>query len=212
MVDSELDRGPKRDAILDAAHRRFSHFGYARTTLDDIAAEADVPRHVLTTFVRDRDDAFRAVAQREHDQALTTARSAMAGSLPDALRSALRARVELEVPAAGRQFRSDEMLDPDGEISGEISRAFTRDYLAVLADIFAAGDERGEIALAAHQISAADAAELVHCAARGIATNHVDRATTHRRIEQFVTLLIAGLRPAPAASRHARVWADTSRV
>ncbi|MDQ1646400.1 MAG: hypothetical protein QOJ50_2584 [Cryptosporangiaceae bacterium] len=216
--ETELDRGLRRDTILDAADRRFSHFGYGRTTFDDIAAEADLPRPALTRYFRDKDDLFRAVSQRQHDQALSTARSAMTASLPDALRAALRARVELDVPMAGPQSYSAEFGDPDGPISGEISRDFTREYLAVLAEVFAAGDARGEIRLAERQFSAADAANLAHCAARGIAANHVDRATTHRRIEQFVTLLIAGL-GTPAAGNGSRragqaapSWADTSSV
>jgi AcrR family transcriptional regulator len=233
LHETELDRGLRRDTILDAADRRFSHFGYARTTFDDIAAEADLPRSALTRHFRDKDDLFRAVSQRQHDQALATARSAMTASLPDALRAALRARVELEVPMAGAQSYSSEFLDPDGALSGEISRDFTREYLAVLADVFAAGDARGEIRLAERQFSAADAAQLAHCAARGIAANHVDRATTHRRVEQFVALLIAGLgstgsggagsggagsggagsgSPARRAGQAAPSWADTSSV
>jgi AcrR family transcriptional regulator len=214
--ETELDRGLRRDTILDAADRRFSHFGYARTTLDDIAAEADLPRPALTRYFRDKDDLFRAVSQRQHDQALATARSAVTAPLPDALRAALRARVELDVPMAGPQSYSADFRDPDGPLSGEISRDFTREYLGVLGEVFAAGDARGEIRLAERQFSAADAAELAHCAARGIAANHVDRATTHRRIEQFVALLIAGLGSAGAAARgsgHAvPSWADTSSV
>jgi AcrR family transcriptional regulator len=201
LYETDLDRGLRRDAILDAAHRRFSHFGYARTTLDDIAAEADVPRSAITRYFRDKDDMFRAVSERQYDQALATARSGVGGSLADALRAALRARVELAVPAAGPQSYSAEFLDPDSEIVGEISRAFTRDYLAVLAELFASGDARGEVRLADRQFAATDAAELAHCAALGLAANHVDRGTTHRRIEQFVTLLIGALAGARISAR-----------
>jgi AcrR family transcriptional regulator len=200
LYETELDRGLRRDAILDAAQRRFSHFGYARTTLDDIAAEADVPRSAITPRFRDKDDVFRAVCQRQHDQALATARSGAGGSLADGLRAALRARVELEVPAAGPRSYSSELLDPDSEIVGEICRSFARDYLAILTEVFAAGDARGEIRLADRQFAASDAAELAQAAALGLAAGHVDRGTTHRRIEQFVTLLIAGLQRARATA------------
>jgi AcrR family transcriptional regulator len=195
LSENEADRSRRRDAILDAAYRRFSHFGYDHTSMEDIASEAGTNRPGVFSHFRDKDDIFRAVSQRLHDQALATARSARTEgtALPDALRVTLRAKVELALPTAGPPAKSTELLDPQNEVCGEICRTFAREYMALLNDVFAAGDAHGEVRLAARQFSAADAAALAHAAARGIIADHTDPATTHRRIEQFVTVLIVGL-------------------
>jgi AcrR family transcriptional regulator len=181
--------------ILDAAYRRFSHFGYDRTSLEDIAAEAGTSRSEIHYHFRDKDDVFRSVALRLHEHALAAAQVARAPGtpLPDALRAAIRAAVALALPTAGQGAESRELLDPQNPICGDVCRAFARQHRALLTEVFAAADARGELNLAARQFSAADAAELATAAAAGIVASHTDPVLTHRRIEQFVTILVVGL-------------------
>src|SRR4051812_46951496 len=131
LSENEADRSRRRDAVLDAAYRRFSHFGYRRTSMDDIAAEAGVARPTVHSHFRDKDEVFRAVSQRLHDQALAVARTDGA-SLPDALRAALHAKVDLALPAAGPPAKSRELLDDDNRVCGDICRAFATEYMALL--------------------------------------------------------------------------------
>jgi AcrR family transcriptional regulator len=195
LTEHEADRSRRRDAILDAAYRRFSHFGYDRTSLADIAAEATAPTSEVHYFFRDKDDVFRAVSLRLHEQALAAAQTARAPGipLPDALRAALRAAVTLALPAAGPRANSRELLDPNNGICGDVCRAFARQYLALVTEVFAAADARGELNLAARQLSAADAASVATAAVAGIVASHSDWGATHRLIEQFVTVLVVGL-------------------
>jgi AcrR family transcriptional regulator len=181
--------------ILDAAERRFSHFGYDRTSLADIAAEAATSTSEIHYHFRDKDDVFRSVSVRLHEHALTTAHGALtAGThLPDALRTALRATAELALPAAGPRANSRELLDPQNRICGDICRSYARRHLELLTEVFATADARGELSLAARQFSAADAAELSTAAVAGVIATHAEWVTTHRRIDQFVTVLVVGL-------------------
>ena len=62
--------------ILDAAYVSFTRHGIRRTTMDDIAAAAEMSRPSVYQYVRNKDDAFRRLAERMFTGALTQARAA----------------------------------------------------------------------------------------------------------------------------------------
>lgn len=57
------DEPVRRAAVLRAARWCFLHFGYAKTSLEDIAKRADLSRTLLYRMFRDKDDLFVAVFQ-----------------------------------------------------------------------------------------------------------------------------------------------------
>src|SRR6185436_523896 len=50
--------------ILNAALRCFARYGYARTSMTDIAAEAGLSRTILYKHYRRQEDVFRALSAR----------------------------------------------------------------------------------------------------------------------------------------------------
>lgn len=61
-------------AILSAALVAFGRYGFARTTMDDIAKASGVARTALYKTFRNKEDIFRALASSVHDEALRLAR------------------------------------------------------------------------------------------------------------------------------------------
>jgi AcrR family transcriptional regulator len=61
MASSAARDGERRRAILDAALACFSRFGYAKTSLDDIARRANLSRPLLYRKFRNKEDIFSAV-------------------------------------------------------------------------------------------------------------------------------------------------------
>jgi AcrR family transcriptional regulator len=59
-----LRRTERRDQIVAAATRAFARAGFAATSLDDIAAEADVSRVILYRHFESKTDLYRAVLDR----------------------------------------------------------------------------------------------------------------------------------------------------
>lgn len=53
----------KRQIILDIATRIFSHYGYGKTSLDDIAAEAGVAKGTIYYYFPSKEDLFIAVVE-----------------------------------------------------------------------------------------------------------------------------------------------------
>ncbi|MEV6214414.1 helix-turn-helix domain-containing protein [Nocardia sp. NPDC051833] len=64
------------DAVLDAAYICFARHGLRRATMDDIAGEVGLSRPTLYLSVKNKDEAFRLVAQRMLDRSLAAATAA----------------------------------------------------------------------------------------------------------------------------------------
>ena len=61
------DRAPSGSAarILEAAHHCFSHYGFHKTAMEDIARQAGVSRGSVYRHFPDKDSLFRAVSQEQ---------------------------------------------------------------------------------------------------------------------------------------------------
>lgn len=63
MTDAATpDIDPKRARVLEGAMKVFLAYGYARTTMDDIARAADMSRPALYLLFRNKADIYRAIA------------------------------------------------------------------------------------------------------------------------------------------------------
>jgi AcrR family transcriptional regulator len=67
--------GKTRQTILDAAYVRFRRRGYARVSLDEIAAAAGVTKRTLYYHFRSKDDLLKAMLEAQHELALTAFRT-----------------------------------------------------------------------------------------------------------------------------------------
>jgi AcrR family transcriptional regulator len=127
------------DEVLDAAYDCLTRYGVRRTTMDDIASTMGMSRSAVYQYVRNKDDAFRRLAERLHTQALERARRAAgAGGTPVAerVRGVLAAKLELVLRLAGDSPHSAELLDARARLFGDICHTFTADLRRLLTDLF----------------------------------------------------------------------------
>ncbi len=64
IADSVSSTTAARDALLDAAERRFARQGFAATTIKDIAAEAQLNSALLYYYFANKEDLYHAVLRR----------------------------------------------------------------------------------------------------------------------------------------------------
>ncbi|MBW2374057.1 MAG: helix-turn-helix transcriptional regulator, partial [Deltaproteobacteria bacterium] len=57
--------GGTRDAILEAARRRFLRFGAPKTTMDEVAREAGCSRTTLYSHFRNKDDLYARLLEQD---------------------------------------------------------------------------------------------------------------------------------------------------
>ena len=66
---SSLQLEEKKEVVLDAAYACFSHKGYAGTSIDDIAAEANSSKGAIYNYFPSKDDIFLNLMQRKCQKA-----------------------------------------------------------------------------------------------------------------------------------------------
>ncbi|MEU1015432.1 helix-turn-helix domain-containing protein [Streptomyces sp. NPDC005898] len=126
------------DEVLDAAYDCLKRYGARRTTMDDIAAAMGVSRSAVYQYVRNKDDAFRRLAGRLHEQALLRARQAAGADAPYAerLHGVLAAKLDLVLQLAGDSPHATELLDGKARLFGEICTTFGSDLRDLLTALF----------------------------------------------------------------------------
>ncbi len=177
------------DRILDAAYACFTRYGFRRTTMDDIAATADMSRPAVYQHVRNKEDAFRRLASRLVDQALATARTAanQPGGTAERLDGVLAAKLDLTVRLYRDSAHAAELLAaaPLAEPADRFTAAIADLVVAVLAGTPVADP--------------AEFAQLALALTRGLEADLTDPDLPRTRLRTGVALLLAGATRQPTA-------------
>jgi AcrR family transcriptional regulator len=180
----ESDRvGP----ILEAAYACFTRHGVRRTTMDDIAQEAGMSRGAVYQYVRNKEDAFRRLAERMLGEALAGAR--VAAEAPTELAERLAAMLETKLQLVLRVWRDSpahaaELLGDDARLSADMIEAYDDEMRSLLA---------GAVRAVVPDADAGEIAEVLLALARGIEADLSDPDVPIRRLRYAVALIVSGL-------------------
>ncbi|PWR10586.1 TetR family transcriptional regulator [Micromonospora sicca] len=180
------------EKILAAAYECFTRHGVRRTTMDDIAAAAGMSRPAVYQYVRNKDDAYRRLAERLFAGSLADARQAAAApgaDLAQRLHDALAAKLELTLRLHRESRHAAELLDTSTRLTGDLAEAYTRELTDVVAGTLA--DSAGPRARAA--------ADVLVALTRGLEADLTDPDLPRRRLRDGVALVVAGLATHPGA-------------
>jgi AcrR family transcriptional regulator len=161
------------DAILDAAERVFSRYGYAQTNMELLAREAELSRQGLYLFFRSKGAVFSALVERIQSE-----------SLDEAIQAAEQARrrgnSSVEIVVAQISARAGaylvrlknspfvtELNEESNRQCPEIVNEYSRRFVAGVADTIAAEHKADNLSLP-KGVNAKKAAQLVVAAARGL--------------------------------------------
>ncbi|MFD6416233.1 TetR/AcrR family transcriptional regulator [Streptomyces sp. NPDC060194] len=177
--------------ILDAAYQCFARHGVRRTTMEDIAREAGLSRGAVYQYVRNKDDAYRRVAERLFDEALAASREAAgrAGGLSERLTAILMAKLELVLRIAHDSPHAAELFGEQARLIADLDAR----YMAAMSDLLAT-----TLRAARPSADPADAAELAHlllALTRGLEADLSDPLVPVHRLRHGVALLVAGSAP-----------------
>jgi AcrR family transcriptional regulator len=189
-----LTATPER--ILAAAFERFSRYGFRRTSMEDIAAEAGVSRAALYLQFRNKEEIFRRLSQTLHGEALSRAEDALRRDEPmvERVRAAVEAKSLRFVEIAFASPHGSELMDESNRLCGDLSVQAERRFHGLLAREFRRAAQAGEIDLTAVNMSAREVAELFMRTASGLKGKGVTVAVYRKRINAWVRLFCAGLR------------------
>ena len=185
--------------ILDAAEELFAAHGFAKTTVDEIAAAANVSKGLVYDHYPSKEALLGAVWQRlvEAWTAAVQSTKFADGSLADAIGEVLH--VSLEYVTANPLLRRIIALDPGALIPGgrEDQAEFGRRYRANFEAVLARGVRRGELRRDLDVAHTAEVIWLLHFTLTRelfVGPQRVSRADSRELLRSAVDLVVAGLR------------------
>ncbi|WP_280309891.1 TetR/AcrR family transcriptional regulator [Nocardia abscessus] len=182
---SETD--DRLESVLDAAYACFVRHGFKRTTMDDIARQVGLARPTLYLTVRNKDEAFRLVAQRLLDRAAADATTAakQPGELPARVFGVLEPKLALAITL----HRDSPAHAPEFLTSGSRQLgSMVTDYVTTLADLVTD--------ILAEQVPRPDAeqaAAILVSLTYGLESDLTDPDTVLEHLRRAVSLIIDGL-------------------
>jgi AcrR family transcriptional regulator len=194
-----MTRGSEKQAmILRAALTRFARYGFRRTSMEDIAREADISRAAVYLHFKNKEEIFRALGAQLQEQALAAAVEAArtVGPIDTRLRRILEAKLASLFDVVHGSAHAAELLDENNRICGDISAASTRRYLQLVTNALTAAVRRNELMPQAAGLSPAAAAEMIVQCAEGIKMSGGAALTPdvyRHRLDRFVRVIVTGL-------------------
>lgn len=195
MVDK--DDAIKKE-ILQEAKKLFRHYGWSKTTMEDIAKAAGKGKSTLYYYYKSKDEIFDAVASREMEEVFQRVREevAKAETAEDKLRTLCMTKFEI------LQQKAILYKIVRGEIEAnlprliDLNRRYEIKEISLMRSILKFGIEKGEFSRYAAEDVDAIAFTLV-CAFRGIEVGLLveDKfSDLENRMETINTILMRGLR------------------
>jgi AcrR family transcriptional regulator len=200
MAVAQPTRRPgRREEILAAALRCFTRYGYRRTSMDQIASEAQISRAALYLHFDNKEALFRELSESIHKQMLGDAESAACqkGPLEARLFRILAAKLIGFYELLAKSEHGSELADENNRLCGDVSTRSKQRFHRLLARTLREADSAGEISLAAVDLKPEAAADFVLSAAMGIeanATTGLGPGQYKRQLAQMLDLLVRGLR------------------
>lgn len=192
--------GPKekREAILAAARQLFGHYGYRRTSIDDIAQEARVAKGTVYLYFKSKEEIFRALCQQLLDTVLTATEEAVHTPVPieQQLRRVVAAKFDYLFELVHRSVHARELIDAKNQLSSDIFSQADRRYVRLLSTVITEADARGEVRLTPLGLTADNVAELLVRSAAGnefYGSTPPTPAVLRKRLDALVRVFVAGL-------------------
>lgn len=136
----------KEDAIIAAAHKRFSYYGYSKTTMDEIAHDLGMGKASLYYYFPTKESLFRAVIVAEQDEFRSRAAALIAGngSAAEKILEYVERRLDYFQKTMILSRFSMQTYSEIRPLFNDIRERFARRELHFLYQMLAAGKKAGE--------------------------------------------------------------------
>lgn len=189
-----------RERIQDAAFVRFARYGFRRTSMEDIAGEAGVSRGALYLQFRNKEEIFKSLARQLQDDALARAATALQSDAPlaERIRAAIEAKSLKLVEITLGSPHGAELMDETNRLCSDLVCDTERVFTDQLARLLRRAAQSGEIDLAALDVNASEASQLLLRAVKGLKGPGVTVDDYRKGLAKLVRVFVAGLAPRPA--------------
>lgn len=195
-LEAEFAADPKRARIIEGAMRMFLAYGFARTTMDDIARAAELSRPALYLQFKNKSDIYRAIATMLFDQSIETARIELATetSFDHRVMAAIDKSLIAMMQPIAQSPHGAEILDMKSSLAGDLLTAWRQRLAGLLAEAIAAEAERNKADLAARGLATKALAELLLDGLEGMKMRTSDPGEQRSAARGLVTVIELALR------------------
>lgn len=187
----------KRSRILDGALKVFAAYGFARTTMDDIAKAAELSRPSLYLVFRNKTDIYRAIATCVLEEIVQRAGVALAGD------GTLLERLDRLIESALYELLKDieesphgsELMDIRNALAADLFAQWRTEMLDLLEGAIANEAERNKADLADRELTPRAIAETFLDALEGMKPRVSDPQQHLCAARSNARVLVAALRP-----------------
>jgi AcrR family transcriptional regulator len=185
----------KREMILTSALDLFRHYGYRRTSMEDIARAAAVAKGTLYLYFKSKDELFEAICRSLAEQVGEGVTSAEALDLP--LEAKLTALMEAKLGFVYRWILSSphaaELVDSGSRFSKDVFGEVHDRFHGAVRRLVRQGIETGELDPASLGLTDDAAADALIAAAWG-AEKAPDEETFRTQLTAIIRMTLRGLR------------------
>jgi TetR/AcrR family transcriptional regulator, regulator of autoinduction and epiphytic fitness len=207
------DAEARRVAILDAALRVFGQYGFRRTSMDDIAREAQIGKGTIYLSFASKEEVFRALSEGLAQRMLDGAEAARRrpGTTADKLAAMHAAWFGTYAETIRRSPHATELLDAKHRLSADLVAASASRYQRLVRDVLTEATDAGELDLESAGLTPDTAAELLIAAARGLDTSASSPAAYGRHLGALVRVMVAGMATSQGGRRESRAGRRPAR-
>lgn len=196
-LDARTIDDPKRARILERAMKVFLAYGFARTTMDDIARAAEVSRPALYLLFRNKTDIYRAIGAGLLEQSVETARMALQGE------GAFSARMERAIGCAlitmmdqiAQSPHGGELLDMKNSLAGDLVLSWRAGVGGHMAAAIAREARANRVDLAGRGLDADALAAFLLDGLEGMKSRVTDAAGQRAAAAELVRVIELAIRP-----------------
>lgn len=205
-MNEKLDRKPtddqKRTRILDGALKVFLAYGYARTTMDDIARAAEVSRPALYLIFKNKADIYRAIGACFLSTSVARAREAVGdeaigggGGFEQRVMTALDRALFETMAMINASPHGEEILDMKNSLAADLIEIWRDEMAGVLEGAIAAEAVRRGTDLGRRDLTSRALADMLLDALEGMKTRGACDSEARKAARRLVTVLGLSLAP-----------------
>lgn len=195
-LEAEFAADPRRARIIEGAMRVFLAYGFARTTMDDIARAAELSRPALYLLFKNKSDIYRAIATMLLDDSVETARVELAADAPfgERVTGAVEKSLIEMMQSFAQSPHGAEILDMKNSLAGDLVTSWRQGLTAHLTEAIGAEAARTGADLAERGLTAQALAGLLLDGLEGMKMRTGDPGEQRRSARGLITVIEMALR------------------
>jgi AcrR family transcriptional regulator len=185
-----------RAKVVEEATRLFSLYGFRRTSVDEIAAAAQLAKPTLYVYFPDKDAILGAVVEHVLGCILASARAAAdaPGPIEARLSAVLSAKFTYLFGLVDRSPHASELLGSGNRVGAASVEATDKEFATIVRRLVESADAAGELDLSRAGLSSRKLTEALLRAGHG-ASYHSSTADEHaKHLAELIHLVVAGCR------------------